>query len=53
MNAEPPPGNEPWAAFVSDRGLQGSPGSDFGSHRFIENHGAMVSSKLWVTSRPG
>src|SRR5437763_15348312 len=53
MNAEPPPGNEPCAAFESERGVQGRSGSEFGSHRFMENHGARLSSKVWTTSWPG
>jgi hypothetical protein len=50
MKAVPPPGNRPRGAFASERGVQCTCGSELGSQRFIENHGATVSSKLCVTS---
>ena len=53
MNAFPPPGKLPCGAFASERGVHGTCGSDLGSQRFIENHGATESSNVWVTSLPG
>ncbi len=53
MNALPPPGKDAVGAFVSETGVQGVSGLEFGSHRSIENHGATDSSKKWVTSPPG
>ena len=53
MNAVPPPGNEPCGGVRVRARLAGQRGSELGSHRFIENQGAMVSSKLWVDVVPG
>jgi hypothetical protein len=53
MKALPPPGKLALGAFASERGVHGSCGSEFGSHSSIENQGAIVSSKLCVTSFPG
>ena len=51
--AAPPPGLVPVGALESDTGVHGRSGVEFGSHTFIENQGAIESSKKWVMSLPG
>ena len=58
MNAEPPPRpvTQPpvhVGALASDLGVHGASGNELGSHMFIENHGAGLSSTQWETSWPG
>ena len=43
----------PAGALASDSGVHGFCGADCGSQTVIEYQGAMVSSNVWVTSRPG